>query len=146
MAAITCTRILEFDAGHRVVGHEGKCLNAHGHRYKVQITCRAAELDSVGRVIDFGAIKQLVGTWIDRNWDHAMILWEEDRELIDFLVSQGHAVYRLPWNPTAENMARYLLVFICPQMLAPKGIQAIKVRIWETPNCFADATIPESSP
>lgn len=51
---ITVTRVLEFDAGHRVVNHESKCATLHGHRYKVEIVAAAPGLDSLGRVIDFG--------------------------------------------------------------------------------------------
>ena len=33
---ITCTRRIEFDAAHRVMGHEGKCKHLHGHRYALE--------------------------------------------------------------------------------------------------------------
>lgn len=32
MGRFSCTRRLEFDAGHRVPLHESKCKNPHGHR------------------------------------------------------------------------------------------------------------------
>ena len=57
---IEITRRLEFDAGHRVLGHEGKCKNLHGHRYSAEITVTAPDLDGLGRVIDFGVIKEKV--------------------------------------------------------------------------------------
>ena len=53
---ITCTRRIQFCAGHRVMGHEGKCRNLHGHNYVVFVTAQADELDSVGRVIDFSVL------------------------------------------------------------------------------------------
>ena len=51
---ISCTRIHDFSAGHRVVGHEHRCRFLHGHNYRVAFECTAEELDDVGRVIDFG--------------------------------------------------------------------------------------------
>lgn len=54
---ITCTRRLEWDAMHRIPRHESKCRAFHGHRYAAEITCLAPELDSPGRVVDFGVVK-----------------------------------------------------------------------------------------
>src|SRR5262249_14498003 len=54
---VTCTRLLQFDAGHRVYQHEGKCANLHGHRYTAEITAQAEALDKIGRVIDFSVLK-----------------------------------------------------------------------------------------
>ena len=74
-----------------------------------EITCEAEALDAIGRVIDFGAIKEKIGGWIDANWDHTTILWERDAELsalIEGATQQKN--YLLPANPTAENMAAYL--------------------------------------
>lgn len=137
-----CTRRLEFDAGHRVLGHESKCASWHGHRYVVEITAEAAP-DSIGRVIDFGVIKALVGTWIDRHWDHAMLLFEEDEELLALSRKLGpeHRTFVLPLNPTAENLAAYLRDVVCPQVFksAPRGLRIVKVVVRETPNCWAEA-------
>ena len=54
----TCARRLEFDSGHRVLRHESKCRHVHGHRYVLELTCAAAQLDDLGRVIDFGVTRQ----------------------------------------------------------------------------------------
>ena len=77
---IVNTRRLEWDAMHRIPGHEGKCRAFHGHRYVAEITCAAPTLDALGRVVDFGVIKQRVGTWIDENWDHTAILAAHDTD------------------------------------------------------------------
>ena len=53
----TITKKLEFDYGHRVLGHEGKCRHLHGHRGVAEVTVYAPSLDNLGRVVDFGAIK-----------------------------------------------------------------------------------------
>ncbi len=141
---ITCTRRLEFDAGHRVLGHEGKCASMHGHRYGVEVTCETSggeTTDSLGRVIDFSVIKRLVGEWLDHHWDHGFILYDKDEEMVRVFRSLGkeHKSFLLPYNPTAENLARYLLQEICPVLFRTYGIRAIMVAVYETPNCRAEA-------
>ena len=139
----TITRKIEFDAGHRVMNHESKCATLHGHRYVVEITATAPGLDEIGRVIDFSVLKALIGTWIDEEWDHTTILFEQDIETIRALdMVPG---YKKPWiapfNPTAENMAEHLLKIVCPMLLADTGVTVTKVTIWETPNCKAECAL-----
>ncbi len=138
---ISCTRRIEFDAAHRLINHESKCRFLHGHRYVVQATFVADEgLDVIGRVVDFGVIKAKLGGWIDSNWDHNTILWEKDKELgasIEGFTNQK--IYYLPTNPTAENIASYLLEKICPLLFDEDKIKCVKIKLEETPNCSADA-------
>lgn len=138
MTEWSCTRKLEFDYGHRLLNHESKCAHAHGHRGVAEIECRAAQLDISGRVIDFGEIKRIVGGWIDRNWDHAFLVNEADVDMCVFLAHQEQRRYVFPFEPSAENMACYLLDK-ATELLAPHGIRVARVRFWETPNGSAEA-------
>jgi 6-pyruvoyltetrahydropterin/6-carboxytetrahydropterin synthase len=134
--SVEVTRILEFDAGHRISKHGGKCAHVHGHRYKVEITC-VADLDDLGMVIDFGLIKALVGNWIDENLDHAFIAFCRDTEICDFLTYTKQRVFIMGGEPTAENLSR--VVFdVSKRLLVPYGVVVKRVRLWETPNCYAD--------
>ena len=134
-----CTRIIGFDAGHRVYKHESKCSNLHGHRYTAEITCEA-ELDSLGRVLDFSVIKNLVGNWIDSELDHNFIVYRKDHDLKLLLqkVEQPKRIKVVEFNPTAENLAQYILEN-ANHILKGTGVECIKLRLWETPNCYADA-------
>lgn len=137
------TRKFEFDAGHRVLNHEGKCRNLHGHRYVLEVTVSDEYLDSLGRVIDFSALKSTIGCWIDENWDHNMILHKDDplnssEGLTDKLV--GRQPYIMPdyaRNPTVENL---LVVFRseAEKILQGSGLTLAKIRMYETPNCWAE--------
>jgi len=49
----------------------------------------------------------------------------------------------MPYNATAENMARYLLEEVCPKLLEDSGATATRVRIWETDESYAEACIDE---
>lgn len=133
---ITVTRRLEFDAGHRLLAHEGKCRNVHGHRYVAEITCRAPELDLVGRVIDFSAIKACVGGWLDEDWDHAFIAQVND-PIIAWLIKNGQRCSVLSQPPTAENLALEILRRAA-MLLEPAGITVARVKLYETPNCWAE--------
>lgn len=136
---ITVTRRIEFDAAHRLRDHESKCKHVHGHRYVLEATFTAPELDALGRVVDFAVIKHELGEWIDSQWDHTLILWEQDHTLGDFVDSYtGQRTYYLPYNPTAENMARYLAEHICPKLFSAHGITLTRLTLRETPNCAAD--------
>jgi len=140
---VTCSRIVRFDAGHRLYQHEGKCQNIHGHGYSVHITAEAPSLDKVGRVIDFSVLKQTIGGWIDQKWDHTIILYEKDKETVEVIskLQKDKEVFVAPFNPTAENMAKYLLEEICPKLLKDKEVKVTNIRVYETPNCYSDASL-----
>ena len=101
---ITAKRYHDFSCGHRVVGHENKCRLLHGHNYRVTFEC-AGELDSVGRVLDFGVIKTRLCQWLEENWDHRLLLWEEDPLRPAIEEAAPGSVITVPFKPTAENMA-----------------------------------------
>lgn len=137
----TCVRLLKCDAGHRVFGHEGKCAHPHGHEYRFEVEACADDLDSIGRVIDFSVLKAKVGGWIDKHWDHNFIVNAKDETLIRALMSilDNRPPFLMDGNPTAENLADYLLRVVCPRELNNTGVRVTRVRVWETQNCYAEA-------
>ena len=139
---VEITRRILFCAGHRVMGHENKCAGLHGHNYQAFFHATAENLDHLGRVIDFGVLKEKLGTWIDEHWDHAMILFEEDTEAIEAIKGlSSQKLFLLPSNPTAENMADYLLNEVSPKMLEGTGVRIVRVTLKETPNCSAEVSL-----
>jgi 6-pyruvoyltetrahydropterin/6-carboxytetrahydropterin synthase len=146
----TICRKFEFDTAHRVLGHQGKCRHLHGHRYVAEVVVKAPELNDLGMVIDFAALKDKVGGWIDRTWDHN-VLFHPDDPLLKPVVVEAMGSGKLPvtleeyggvgrrelLNPTAENIARFL-AFKAADLLAPDGMIVVSVKIFETPNCWAE--------
>ncbi len=142
---VTVMRQVKFCAGHRLLGHEGKCANFHGHNYVVQFHVNGKEIDELGRVVDFQVINQLFKGWIDEHWDHGFLLWSEDDNAIKALEQvEPNRIYRMPYNPTAENMARYLMYEIAPDLMSTVegyDLQVTKVVVWETENSFAEVSV-----
>ena len=162
----------EICAGHRVVGHESKCRHLHGHNYVFHFhvapkspqgkVLRAGKLtinglDRVGRVIDFSVVKTTLCQWLEDNWDHKFLHWEQDqlirgvislvendnregfvpRDQVDHLYN---SFVELPFNPTAENLAQYMVNVIGPKLLDPYGVELVKCTIEETSKCHVGYT------
>jgi 6-pyruvoyltetrahydropterin/6-carboxytetrahydropterin synthase len=95
------------------------------------------ELDEVGRVLDFSVIKTLLCEWLEENYDHKFLLWEKDPLLASMKELDPTGIISVPFNPTAENIAKHLVEVIGPKQL--KGTSAIlsKCRVEETRKCAA---------
>ncbi|MEM9557159.1 MAG: 6-carboxytetrahydropterin synthase [Acidobacteriota bacterium] len=140
---IHCTRRVHFCAGHRIWGHENKCAHLHGHNYVALFHAAAGTLDAMGRVIDFSVLKERLGGWIEEHWDHGFLLHQDDAAGRAALAGiEGQKLYLLDRNPTAENLALYLLEEVAPRQLEGLGVEVVKVTLWETENCFAEVSRP----
>lgn len=138
---ITITREFGIDYGHRLVKHESKCRNVHGHRGRILVTVVAPALDAVGRVLDFGEVKTRIGDWLDRRWDHAFIAQNDD-PLLEWLIAHEQKFAVLTKPPTAENLAAHLGEQVIPELLAGTECSCVAVEWFETPNCSAKWTAP----
>lgn len=142
------TRRLEFDAGHRIPDHRSQCRNLHGHRYVIEITLSGALVEAEGSpengmLMDFSELKAIARREIVDAWDHAFLVYTGDRPVVDFLASlPDHKTVVLPVVPTAENLARLAFARLAPiYRAAYDGRLCLqRVRLYETPNCWADAT------
>jgi 6-pyruvoyltetrahydropterin/6-carboxytetrahydropterin synthase len=141
------TRRLEFDAGHRIPDHLSQCRHLHGHRYAIEITLcgdviRQAGSPLNGMVMDFADVKALAKTNLVDAWDHAFLAYRGDATLISFLESlPGHKTVLLDVVPTAENLALVAFDLLDRVYRDTYGnhLRLEQVRIYETPNCWADA-------
>ena len=143
MRTPTVIRYHDISCGHRVVGHESKCRWFHGHNYRIHFECApgpVGSLDEIGRVIDFSVIKSVLCMWLEENWDHRFLMWEEDPYLeVCEDEFPGGGFLKVPFNPTAENMADHLLL-VGNALLAEHGVKLIRVRVDETRKCSAEVT------
>ena len=136
---VKCTRRIEFDAGHRIIGHQNKCQFLHGHRYVLEITISANKIDDLGMVVDFSLIKNIAKKWIDENFDHSLILHKDDKEMGQKIEDcTGQKIYYMRNNPTAENIALHLKNEIFPKLFISHTFFVISLKLFETPNCFVE--------
>lgn len=141
---VRATRRLQYAIGHRVFKHEGKCRYLHGHNFVFHLTAEreSGGQDDLGRVIDFAALKERVGAWIEMTWDHGFVLWEGDDEARAAVrMLSGQKLHLLPYNPTAENLGRYLLEVVGPRTLAGTGVRLVRVVVHETENGIAEVEL-----
>lgn len=139
---ITANRYHDISVGHRVSGHESKCAHLHGHNYRIHFEVTAnTQLDKVGRVLDFSVIKERLCMWLEDNWDHRFLIWCDDymSEVLKLVDPMGVVV--VPFNPTAENMAEYLLNVVCPSQLEGLDVTVLRVLIDETRKCSVSAAL-----
>lgn len=138
---ITATRTYHFSYGHTVSNHmldgkPGHCGNCHGHNGQIEWTISAPTLSN-GMVLDFAVMKQKLDMWVENNWDHRFLIWENDCRAPDMIKIDPTTVL-LDFNPTAENLAMYLLKTIGPRILKGTGAKLVHVKFYETVKCSVD--------
>ncbi len=127
--------------GHRLPFHKGLCRNVHGHSYKmvVEIT---GKLNKNGMIIDFFDLNRIVKPIIDK-YDHAFLCWRNDKKLRDFLTRNKMKKVVSDYNSTVENICSDFLEKISGKLLRIKnhGFDELTVKIYETPNAYAEKSI-----
>jgi 6-pyruvoyltetrahydropterin/6-carboxytetrahydropterin synthase len=122
---------IEFCYGHRLMDYGGVCKHPHGHNAAAEIEIRTDTLDERNMVADFSDIKRIVKDWIDREFDHKMILRHDD-PLVKPLQQLGEPVFLASANPTVEHIAKLIFDFV-----KSRGFDVVSVRVWETPSSCA---------
>lgn len=148
------TRRLEFDAGHRVPSHASQCRHLHGHRYALEITLsgeiiRTEGAAEEGMVMDFSEVKAIANRVLVDQWDHAFLAYQGDCKVVEFLATlPGHKTVVLPVVPTAENLAAEAFRVLDAAYRDTYGnqLRLHRVRLYETPNNWADAERPGTAP
>ena len=79
-------KTMEISASHRLeLDYESKCSQLHGHNWRITVFCKAKTLNANGMVCDFTEVKEKIHGYLDH----------------------GYLNDLLPFNPTAENIARW---------------------------------------
>lgn len=86
--------------------------------------------------MDFSEIGRRLCNWLEDNWDHRFLVWDAD-PWRSSLTKLDAATVWVPFNPTAENMAEYLVKVIGPDVLEGTGVKLVKCCVEETRKCSA---------
>jgi len=154
------TKIIEFDAGHRVPHHKSHCKNVHGHRYKLEVTVEGPlvtirGVSDEGMVLDFSDIKAAMMKFVHATFDHVFIMSVDDplKSLLStpyaaadmpaplgqrYSVKDFGTIQEVPGVPTAENLARWIFELL-GETLNNGNYRVVQVKLWETPNSAATA-------
>ncbi|HTL28149.1 MAG TPA: 6-carboxytetrahydropterin synthase [Tepidisphaeraceae bacterium] len=108
---ISTTR--HFSAAHQLRLYDNSLEPVHGHNWKIRVTVRANQLDSIGVVMDFHELERRVDAIIGPMHNHHL------NELPAFA----------KLNPSAENVALY----VAQTLRLPNHVMLYTVEVWETP-------------
>jgi 6-pyruvoyltetrahydropterin/6-carboxytetrahydropterin synthase len=109
-----------YDAAHFLRSYHGKCERLHGHRYEVEAALAFEQLGEGGMAYDFTEAKQRLREVTDE-LDHRNL-----NDLPEFREQET----------SAENQARHLFERL-RERLGAVGEHLLYVRVWETPNQWA---------
>lgn len=137
----TVTRYHDFSYGHRILA-PGPCSRLHGHNARVYFTFEG-EVDSTGHIIDFSEIKESCCEWLERNWDHRMLLSHLDPLTGEFArlnISDALGITILTCNPTAENLTTYLFSILKSNFNGLLNAKLVSIKWEETRKCSVTVT------
>lgn len=128
----------KWEMGHRLPDHFGNCKNIHGHSYKM-IVGFEGELNKNDMIIDFYDVDKIIKLLVDK-LDHAFIVNEKDKDVIDFLDKIKSKKMVVNFDSTVENLCNFVLDEIKRYDL-PRNISSVSVRIYETNEDYAEEKI-----
>jgi 6-pyruvoyltetrahydropterin/6-carboxytetrahydropterin synthase len=143
MATIRITKEFSFEMSHMLDGYDGACSQIHGHSYRMFVTVKGEPVGDVsnpkfGMVMDFGALKQIVGSLIIGRYDHSFVIraTEHNAELIEALKQRFTRIIVSDYQPTCENMATHFAEMIRREL--PAGVELYSLKLYETATSFAE--------
>ena len=111
MSTIRITKSFSFETAHALYGYDGLCKNIHGHSYKLEVTVIGTPIVDnshikFGMVIDFKDLKKIIKSEIVDVFDHATVFNQNTPhlEIAKTLISNGHKVQLVDYQPTTEEM------------------------------------------
>lgn len=93
-------------------------------------------------VMDFSDVKAIARKAVVDVWDHAFLVYKKDFVILDFLNTlPDHKTVVMNIVPTAENLAAEAFNILKANYQDTFGnhLKLEKVRLYETPNSWADA-------
>ena len=122
-----------FDAAHYTKGISSKCMNLHGHTFRVDVVVYG-EIDSeTGMVIDFGILKKIVREIVEE-YDHTIIVPRKD---LDYITIKGPFNVSIKTIDYPEATTEYIAMDIAKKLYEKLKLP-VKVRLYEGSKNFAE--------
>ncbi|HZW40546.1 MAG TPA: 6-carboxytetrahydropterin synthase QueD [Ignavibacteriaceae bacterium] len=128
-----------WEMGHRLPKHFGKCKNIHGHSYKMSVELEGEIDPNTGMIMDYYDVKKMVNPIVEE-LDHCFMVNSKDKDIIAFLEKVDSKKVVVDFDSTVENICMYMLNKI-KQENFPSNIKKLKVRIFETYDDYAEAEV-----
>ena len=147
MERVSVTRHVEFEAAHLLQGYEGRCLNLHGHSYRMEVTVSCPEetrkKNNFNFVMDFKKLDKILNDYIP---DHSFITnasngpGTADHDIAEVVQSYNMRIFKMDLPPSAENMVKVFATEL--QMLIDNEFPNMeytvdKIYLWETTDSHA---------
>lgn len=125
------------ETAHRLIDYVGKCSRIHGHSYKWEVAV-AAPVQLNGISMDFSFLKRILNEQVVLPFDHMLILHRDD-PIAPKLTWADDGCVVVPYNPTAENMAKDVGERIAALIGKDPSLKAelVSITVWETENSYA---------
>ena len=127
-----------FETAHRLSHEEAptKCRSIHGHSWWVTLWLEGEEVDEQGMLVEFGRIKRAWRGFLDEQVDHHLAVRHDDpvAAAIEAVMPEAR-ILRLPFDPTTEEMARWLFERardIVAEACGGAAVRVQKVHLQET--------------
>ncbi|WP_304517109.1 6-pyruvoyl trahydropterin synthase family protein [Cecembia rubra] len=133
---LSITKIFTFESAHRITDYDGPCCQVHGHSYVLHVTVSGKELEN-DMLLDFKLLKSILQEGVISQFDHALILKENEKNRLDF----GGFDQKILWmddEPTAERMLLWIKDRIIPKL--PPKVNLESLSLYETATCYATWT------
>ena len=96
------------EAAHRLIGsYTKRCQGLHGHSYQFEIFLKSAHQDEAQMLMDFSLLSDRFHNALDA-FDHSILVWDQDEVLLRSAHLLNPRVMIVPYNTTAEQIARHL--------------------------------------
>ena len=143
----------DITCGHRI--SNGENFQNNLHRFRINFTFQSKVLTSDANKINFSIAISRLCDWVEKQWDNKFLCQDNDnlvntilgthmpelnkneiQDLFEFFVP-------LPFDPTAEKLAVYLLDFIGPEQLKGTDIELTKVSLCSDMGFYGYAKLDE---
>ncbi|OGG99078.1 MAG: hypothetical protein A2600_00540 [Candidatus Lambdaproteobacteria bacterium RIFOXYD1_FULL_56_27] len=126
-------KLFKAEAAHRVAhSYTTRCQGLHGHSYLFEIFLAGQTQDQAQMLMDFKLLKDQFNNFID-SFDHTLMVWDQDQELVEMAPKLNARYMFLPYNPTAEQMARHIYAHA-----QEMGLPIHRVLVHETATGYAE--------